>query len=528
MGKEEAQARRNIFWNVAMFESSFALRVTQPTIMLPVSTSDTHFPEDYDALMNLYRYGGLIEPYITEGRRSHFRVRPVTKASFDFHLARFQLTSLLMSCQEMLRSGKQEVLADRLQSWRENLSDAVRHYLNDDDDFTYPDVRARDDIDAETHYLQRNMLRMMHLSTTIQIHRPQADENGRWRAFEGQAQQSLEVCINSAQTLIRLIHSILSRNPGPPFVLFHQCIFQCFQAAIVIAIQSALSAGSNSSYSSPSFATKAQPSLLMALEILDSVAEKDVLRNIAEQAGRYAATLRDIDASQQARLVGRGTGASRQSAVQSREATVEADLSASQNVHRSGVGVPAVIMAEGDGKILGGQGYPLDPSRTPSSSIKGAESPARTGLWSGSTPGVGFMGGDGSGAEFSKRLPSMQTGLPNYSFGIDFSDLQIFGQTDPSQAQKLGLAALDGTFNDRTVPVPEGPYSTGGSGLDPHLGELPTGQTADANAATTQMASWPTAAEIPAQGAATPFGDTFAMDWNEWERAVERLLHTER
>ncbi|MCO5598648.1 hypothetical protein L7F22_052745 [Adiantum nelumboides] len=528
MGKEESQARRNIFWNVATFEVMFSMRVIQPSMILPTSY-DTKFPDDYDALVNLYRYGGLVEPYIVEGRRSHFRVTPVTKNSFDYHSAKFKLTDILIKGQEDLRSGDKGRLAEAHEQWKKELPKELKKIIDHGGSRSlgkdnHPIKRKYDipvlytpvdnELDTETHFLQAAMLQMLDLSASIQIHRPQADEAGRWRAPEGQSQRSLEICIDSAQRLIWLVYSVIMRDPGPPYILYHQCVFNLFQAAIAIAIESAIS----SSKERTTNMTTAQSSLQKAIELLDTVARAQNLRYVAEQAGKYAATLREMEETRKNRLKGKtGSGAHTPQNMRNNDASMSSNShtgnessgpsrSSIHNAQKAALGVPILAVAEGDGKMLGGQGYPLGKSgsssnrsspfstsstanrsgqnnankftqsrpypqqvtqqsvqqlpqqNTPASSIRFSDMgrpiqailPELQGL---QIPGIDFLseGGNAAGLEnglsMNGAIPSMQTfAAPQASFGIDFHDLQVFGH---AENQSRYDSMPDDTFAER-------------------------------------------------------------------------------
>lgn len=465
MGKEESQARRNIFWNVATFEIMFSMRVIQPSMILPTSY-DTKFPDDYDALVNLYRYGGLVEPYIVEGRRSHFRVTPVTRNSFDYHSAKFKLTDILIKGQEDLRSGDKGRLAEAHEQWKKDLPKELKKTIDDGGSRSlgkdnHPTNRKYDvpvlytpgdnELDTETHFLQAAMLQMLDLSTSIQIHRPQADESGRWRAPEGQSQRSLEICIDSAQRLIWLVHSVIMRDPGPPYILYHQCVFNLFQAAIAIAIESAIS----SSKERTTNMTTAKSSLQKAIELLDTVAGAQNLRYVAEQAGKYAATLREMEETRKNRLRGKtGSGAQTPQSMRNADASTSStshpgnDSSGTQkpsiqNAQKAALGVPILAVAEGDGKMLGGQGYPLGKS----GDISNRSSPF-------STSSTAHRTGQNQANKYTQSRPylpqqSMQQSMQPLPLqntpasSIRFSDMGRPIQALPPELQGLHIPGID-------------------------------------------------------------------------------------
>jgi hypothetical protein len=563
MGKEEAQARRNMFWNVATLELLHTNRVVQPPSILPGSY-DTTFPNDHEALLGLFKRAGLIEPYVVEGRRSSFRVAPLSKASFDFHLARFQLTDALIKGTHPGGYNKDNGdLAEVYEEWKTNLPASLGSALQRNElDILGGDNSGQGkvelDAEAQTRYLQDALLQMISLSTSIQIHRPQVDETGRWRPPEGQAQRSLELCIDSAQRLIWLIWSIVTRDPGPPFILYNFCIFYCFQAAIIIAIQSALCNPGQSANEPSTFAVLARPSLDKAVRTLDVISSKKGLRLIAEQASRYASTLREIDIAQQRSKTGQGRS------------------NVSPTVPGEAMLAPPQIVVEGSGNKLGGQGYPSrHPSRS-NSPVSEDKLPVP------STSTVDIT----SANQFEDMSQSQ-------SFGFDFSDLQVFPPHHPSHELSIEagdqgvhgyadrpLHELQGsTFNSTGAPLS---YTRGGASNAHHSTglDLLAAQVDEARNTPTQMQwhqqqqhdlqrngsttldhqRWPsssltqqqnmngqvnsfpsslamwdkdnTAEAFQPQPASAPtiesMGATFATDWTEWERAVERLLQSDR
>lgn len=360
MGTEEAQARRNIFWNVAQFERMHSSRVVQPSVTLPLSF-DTKFPDDYAALQNLYRLGGLIEPFVIKGRRSNVRLHPMTKDSFDFFTESYRLTNVLVQGHFGSRAQDKQKLAEGYGSWFRSLSPVLKAAVEGRKPVKDAGTAETDPLRLRTRYLQDAFLQMISLSAQIQIHRPQVDETGRWRPPEGQAQRSLQLCIESAQRQVWHIHSIITQEPGPPFSILNHCIFFCFQAAIVIAIQSAISARSKSGEQHvSSFAAKAQPSLDRAVLTLETIAGESGLRWVAEQAGHYAATLRDIDTTHRDQPNTSSSdchGAERDA--QYFSASRRQTPAAQRNMERPALGVHPLAIAEGDGKKMGGQGYPV-------------------------------------------------------------------------------------------------------------------------------------------------------------------------
>lgn len=448
MGKEEAQARRNMFWNVVLFETINSMRLVQPPSVM-ADGFDTEFPDDHDALLGLYRRAGLIEPYILEGRRSNLRVQPPSKASFDFHLVRFKLARVLIpsSARVSNASFSQSDMAEAFETWKRELPPSLAGVLDSaelgklgvgtqskerrrrkgdgDEAREREDDRLESD-ERETRYLQDAFLQMLSLATSIQVHRPQADETGSWRPPEGQAQRSLEVCIDSAQRLIWLIWGVVTREPGPPYVLYNFCIFYCFQAAIIIAIQSALCSPNNNDAPSNSSALKnkgkrtnvrgaeqqaafgvlARPSLDRAVRALDLISTKLGLRNVAEQAARYAATLREIDA--RAREESNDVGS----------------VLTNANVQAPAVGAPPQIMVEGDGRTLGGQGYP---SRHPSTSPEPAGAPA-TGLTANQQAVSEPLNNNGDSSSMSNPGNNAASIFDDFDFDVRNYWTEVFGE----------------------------------------------------------------------------------------------------
>ncbi|UZJ55104.1 hypothetical protein CBS101457_004424 [Exobasidium rhododendri] len=611
MGAEEAQARQNMFWNVAMFEVLHTDRVVQPSNILPDSY-DTQFPDNHEALLGLYKRAGLIEPFVVEGRRSNFQAHPISRANFDFHLAKFQLTEVLIKGTSSSSSGKDnQNFAEAYENWKSNLPKSLGRVLERNElgvlggaiDQESERAIVEEDPEEQTRYLQDSLLCMISLSVSIQIHRPQVDGTGQWRPPEGQAQRSLEVCIDSAQRLIWLIWSIVTRSPGPPYVLYNFCIFYCFQAAIVIAIQSALCGPTNNGNEVSTFAVLARPSLDKAVRTLDLIAGKAGLRFIAEQAQRYASTLREIDIAQQKSKIGEANRGS--------DSAHPPKINVLGNVPGYFIGVPPTIVAEGDGKKLGGQGYPNRASHaTPSTSDRNDYTSFAAADASHTNGSV--IDGDGT---LSASANQFEEVAPHQSFGFDFNDLQVFATQAAAGANDLKLNAEMGVYVDRPFHEVYGLLNASGGGstaaaLSSHPRGLPTSHHStglDLLAAQVDHArsdphwspdrnnsnnnnnnnnlqgtfgvpassdTWASSlaqqhngqssynsiltwdkhdadhshllhqqqshhqqapdenhAPLPLQPASAPpvesMGKTFATDWGEWEKAVERLLHSE-
>ncbi|EPQ30181.1 uncharacterized protein PFL1_02297 [Pseudozyma flocculosa PF-1] len=302
---EEAQARRNLWWNIVFFEVAHAHRLGQPPC-LSHEGFDTGYPDDYDALYALYERAGLADPdpsrvILPAGHKALIPCTP-TRNNFDYHWARFRIYHIfLRQSQQLFRFGISSPpdpnLIDDYTRWKELLPQHFKdHFAKREQGAVRPSDECLAKIGApqpvkgnyDPHgyeeyesYLQGYNLEFMYHQSMITIHRPYIDEQGAWKP-PGSVQKSLEVCLSSAEAIIATVSDVLAVEP--PFSMFNNCAYFSFNAGLVLAIHCKLDPSSQ----------KHRPSLRAAMVNLQLLADMARLGNIAEQAGRYCNTLKQM------------------------------------------------------------------------------------------------------------------------------------------------------------------------------------------------------------------------------------------
>lgn len=245
MGKEEAQARRNMWYSCLMLEvvrhpllptcrllTCFVATQTHAhRLNIPCSITgesfDSELPNDHSALLGLFTRASELQAAQAAATGvaapSSRELLPPSRMSFEFHLARYSLARLFAqrgahpSRTDLVSEGGAARIADVLAEWRAALPAPFEGVLQldegpltgagtlDDEDDPYvlgngastrmtpEDIRERKRI----AYFQRVMLRMLHLQTRMAIYRPQFDVSGAWRP-PGDAQRALRECLDSA------------------------------------------------------------------------------------------------------------------------------------------------------------------------------------------------------------------------------------------------------------------------------------------------------------------------------------------
>ncbi|PWN42394.1 hypothetical protein IE81DRAFT_323551 [Ceraceosorus guamensis] len=373
MGKEESQARRNMWYSCVMLEVLSSHRLNMPCT-ITADSFDTELPLDHGGLWNLYARAEKLQASAAQhsngaGANSASLVRP-SRTNFDFHSARYDLVRLLViHGAHPSRAESSDTTASKiagvLQEWRTRLPPTVEQFLHQDDGGPLAGAGSAEELDAaeqdggetdyvsaaglverkHTAYFQRVMLRLTRLQTTMAIHRPQFDAAGSWTT-PGDAQNALSQCLDAAQRIVYLVWTFFLGDPTPPFVFYHAASHPLFQAAVVLSVQSALCADSDPD--AAAFRNLTRPIIDRAVEAFDSLSSRPGLRNVAEQAARYASTLREMDALQ----------LQHQAAIASAEpgAKLEAPLAngASKRAAMGALSSPGIVV-EGNST---GQGYP--------------------------------------------------------------------------------------------------------------------------------------------------------------------------
>jgi hypothetical protein len=130
-------------------------------------------------------------------------------------------------------------------------------------------------------YQQAYSLEFIYNQCMITLHRPYIDEQGAWKPPES-VQKSLEVCLQSAEALISTVEDVLAVKPANS--MYNQCAYFAFNAGLILAIHCKLDPSSQVH----------RPHIEKALHLLDELSSMLRLTNVAEQAGRYSSTLKQM------------------------------------------------------------------------------------------------------------------------------------------------------------------------------------------------------------------------------------------
>ncbi|SPO32556.1 uncharacterized protein UTRI_04300 [Ustilago trichophora] len=302
---EEAQARRNLWWNIVFYEVAHAHRIGQPPC-LTHEGFDTQYPDDYEALYAMYERAGLADPdpsrIILPPGATALVPRTPSQRNFDYHWARFRIYHIfLRQSQQLFRFGISSPpdpnLNDEYAKWRENLPEKLKQHF---ERRAKGSVRPSDELLAQVaaqsfsnrvydpkiteelqDYQQGYSLEFMYHQCMITLHRPYIDEQGAWKPPES-VQKSLEVCLQSAEALINTVEDVLATLPSNS--MYNQCAYFAFNAGLILAIHCKLDPSSQVH----------RPHIQKALDLLDAISGMTRLTNVAEQAGRYSSTLKQM------------------------------------------------------------------------------------------------------------------------------------------------------------------------------------------------------------------------------------------
>ncbi|KAJ9480029.1 Chromatin structure-remodeling complex protein RSC3 [Pseudozyma hubeiensis] len=302
---EEAQARRNLWWNIVFFEVAHAHRIGQPPC-LTHEGFDTQYPDDYGALYAMYERAGLADPdpsrIILPPGATALVPRTPSQTNFDYHWARFRIYHIfLRQSQQLFRFGISSPpdpnLNDEYAKWRDNLPDKLKlHFERRSKGSVRPSTELIAQVAAQTFanrvydpklteelqdYQQGYSLEFMYHQCMITLHRPYIDEQGAWKPPES-VQKSLEVCLHSAEALINTVEDVLAVLPANS--MYNQCAYFAFNAGLILAIHCKLDPTSQVH----------RPHIQKALDLLDTLSGMARLTNVAEQAGRYSSTLKQM------------------------------------------------------------------------------------------------------------------------------------------------------------------------------------------------------------------------------------------
>ena len=386
---EEAQARRNLWWNIVFFEVAHAHRIGQPPC-LTHEGFDTQYPDDYGALYAMYERAGLADPdpsrIILPPGATALVPRTPSQTNFDYHWARFRIYHIfLRQSQQLFRFGISSPpdpnLNDEYAKWRDNLPDKLKLHF---ERRSKGSVRPSDELLAQVaaqsfhnrvydpkiteelqDYQQGYSLEFMYHQCMITLHRPYIDEQGAWKPPES-VQKSLEVCLQSAEALINTVEDVLAVMPANS--MYNQCAYFAFNAGLILAIHCKLDPSSQVH----------RPHIQKALDLLDTLSGMARLTNVAEQAGRYSSTLKQmlhgIDGDHASVAAGK-TGASSSSSTAAAGASATERPNGETNGDSTGAGEGRTEATESrQAAVLGA----LDPSLGGEDSKGDVEANART------------------------------------------------------------------------------------------------------------------------------------------------------
>ncbi|EST09533.1 Zn(2)-C6 fungal-type DNA-binding domain protein [Kalmanozyma brasiliensis GHG001] len=302
---EEAQARRNLWWNIVFFEVAHAHRIGQPPC-LTHEGFDTQYPDDYNALYAMYERAGLADPdpsrIILPPGATALVPRTPSQTNFEYHWARFRIYHIfLRQSQQLFRFGISSPpdpnLNDEYAKWRENLPEKLKlHFERRFKGSVRPSAELLAQVASQSFsnrvydpkiteelqdYQQGYSLEFMYHQCMITLHRPYIDEQGAWKPPES-VQKSLEVCLQSAEALINTVEDVLAVMPANS--MYNQCAYFAFNAGLILAIHCKLDPNSQVH----------RPHIQKALDLLDTLSSMARLNNVAEQAGRYSSTLKQM------------------------------------------------------------------------------------------------------------------------------------------------------------------------------------------------------------------------------------------
>ncbi|TKY84585.1 hypothetical protein EX895_006487 [Sporisorium graminicola] len=302
---EEAQARRNLWWNIVFFEVAHAHRIGQPPC-LTHEGFDTRYPDDYGALYAMYERAGLADPdpsrIILPPGATVLVPRVPSQTNFDYHWARFRIYHIfLRQSQQLFRFGISSPpdpnLNDEYAKWRDTLPERLKlHFERRSKGSVRPSNELLAQVAAQSFdnrvydpkiteevqdYQQGYSLEFMYHQCMITLHRPYIDEQGAWKPPES-VQKSLEVCLHSAEALINTVEDVLAVIPANS--MYNQCAYFAFNAGLILAIHCKLDPSSQVH----------RPHIQKALDLLDTLSGMARLNNVAEQAGRYSSTLKQM------------------------------------------------------------------------------------------------------------------------------------------------------------------------------------------------------------------------------------------
>ncbi|PWY98273.1 hypothetical protein BCV70DRAFT_202053 [Testicularia cyperi] len=302
---EEAQARRNLWWNIVFYEVAHAHRIGQPPC-LSHEGFDTRYPDDYDALYAMYERAGMADPdpsrIILPAGTNALVPRTPSHTNFDYHWARFRIYHIfLRQSQQLFRFGISSPpdpnLNDEFAKWKDQLPTTFKEHF---ERRTQGSVRPSQELLAQIaaqrfdnavydpklteqlqDFQQGYSLEFMYHQCMITLHRPYIDEQGAWKPPES-VQKSLEVCLHSAEALINTVEDVLAVLPTTN--MYNLCAYFAFNAGLILAIHCKLDPTSQ----------KHRPHIQKALDLLETLSSMNRLKNIAEQAGRYSSTLKQM------------------------------------------------------------------------------------------------------------------------------------------------------------------------------------------------------------------------------------------
>ncbi|PWN28349.1 hypothetical protein BDZ90DRAFT_146225 [Jaminaea rosea] len=274
MSAFEMQARRSAWWNIATLEVFHSFRVGQPT-SLTLSSIDTKMPTDFQVIADQY------ELTRTEGSKPN-------KIAHDALIARFSLARLMIEKSASVFGVTEESAVHKLRDvneiaerWVAGLPADLINHMNAVD--TTPSLQW---VDQGSKW-QSVGVQLNHLQLCMSAHR--LDENQIKAELAGtplsQHSSKFHICLDAARRSIDICFKAIAGRPAAPCLVLNVISYYAFNAGCMLAIQSV------SSMPLPEIVL---PVLDQTLAVLDQLGNNDGLFNIAEQAQRYAKTIREL------------------------------------------------------------------------------------------------------------------------------------------------------------------------------------------------------------------------------------------
>lgn len=266
MGKFEAQARRSAWWNIVTLEVFHAMRLGQPSTVLP-EEMDTQLPLDFAAIAEQYE--------ITRDPHG-----PPSRLAFDAITTRFRLAKYIVTRSRGLsipqgsaprnHIGEYDELYD---GWISEIPESLRSQMQDTSSAHAWQLAPRDGrwelITLQMNYLQGCI----------------ATNNSKKESDTTKSPSATKAYLQAASHIAALCYKGIMQRPHIPAAMLGTFVYYLFNTGCLLAIQTV---------SPAPMISICQPPLEQALSALDSLGNIFSLHNVSELAAKYAGVIRDI------------------------------------------------------------------------------------------------------------------------------------------------------------------------------------------------------------------------------------------